>query len=893
MGNVALGGYDVVVHLAETVVNRGLELLPNGSTFPVRERRTITLTALNVPVPGIGNPARNIPLLYDAFLELDRPQVTLEPGTQRVTVTCNLSPASQLTFLRTQNAVDAAVLTGIVPQIALDGSVELDCPFDTLDLSAVLGTQVVAGRAAAARAAGATAALTLVVPSTVGGNVPLAAALLNNVLVSVSPANIQTALQSALGDAIGNAIGDIPLTNPVRLNAGSSPVQTVRDVDARITQVGTVPAISLGVLTGITPASTPTGIPDPASQLGTLGAVIGVGNYWTIQLICQALSAAHPGMRFEFNPGEPSARFRGSVVVEGGDEPVSIREMDVTVNEGGGVKIHAIATASGTCWDARIVVDFVFGFTCDPNTGAITATATQPVVTPDIDTSILCQIVVAVLGAIVGFITGAIIGALVGGGPGGAIIGGLIGAGAGLIGGLVIGDHLIDEGALNGISLDSLSVLGGLTLPLPLGAAGFIAEFCDFDDLLAGGRLVYVDFAEKHRTGTAQFAAGAGFNLDSGTVRIGLDGVSDDDADLFWNGTHLQTLPGARIGPTYNWRSDAFHTLSLTDLERFSYNTTSVSLQALAGRSRLGAWVTFAARTDEGRFAKCRARRDLAGRCHLEFVVYARPPVCLSSVVTLETLSETVIEEGTVVCTDVRNVEVFNPFIDVRPVAPPAATTAALMLARDAQPNPDEPDTLRPPHLQDLFDLSGIDTVALPPRRPRACGTHSTVEYRQFPWQLVEREQSIRLQVLPTGLIPPLSYEWTVFGTALTGAGTTVVGDISITHDENSPILTLVAAQGVDVAGSIVCRATDREGRKARVTRHVNTPSRITIGGCCAKDSGKLTLEDAAQQLDDVRVARRVYEAGISRLRLIAASGEVKEVETVPLLEAVERLRKT
>jgi hypothetical protein len=895
VGNVDLGGFDVVVHLAESVINRGLELLPNGSTFPVRERKNITLTALGVPAP-VG-PARNVPLLYDAFLELDRPQVTLNQSTGRVTVHCNLSPASQLTFLKTAVPADAALLTAIIPQIALGGSIQLDCPFGVADLSAAWGQQIVAGRAAVAHAAGVAATITLAIPSADGaGNVPLATSAVNNTLtVSVSTAAIQTALESAFGSIFGNDIGDIPLTNPVRLNNGATPVQTVRDVVPRISPAGSPSAISLGVLTAISPPSAGGTVPAPGAQVGTaLGAVLGVANYWTLHLVCNALTAAHPGMTFTITQNPPSASFRGSVIFDGGDEPIHVRRLDITVNPLGGLAITGHATASATCWDATIDFDFNFTFTCDPSTGTILAASSPPNVLIDTDKSIWCVILGAILGAIAGFIVGAIVGAFISGGnPLGAIIGG----GVGLIGGIIAAEGLIDPLALDGVSLDQLNVLGGLTLPLPVGAAGFLAEVCDFDDFVTAGKLVYVDFAERHRSGTVQFSPGAGFDLDAGVVRLSLDGISDDAADLFWNGSLLGVLPGARIGPTFDWRSTAFDTLSLTDLEGFSYGTTPVSLTALAGRSRLGAKVTFAARTDEGRFAKCRARRDLAGRCELEYVVYARPPACLSTVITLDTLSQTVVEEGTDTCTEVHPVVPFNPFVDVRPVAPPATATATFLRAVDPESGrQDNLNVVRLLDLKDLFDrgaiVGGVFDPGRPPQRPpKPCGTHTTVENREIPWQMVDRRQQITLQALPIGLTPPITYEWTVFDTTLTGSGTMTIDSIDVTFDENSPILTLVADEGVDVAGSIVVVATDADGRHVRTTRHVNSPSRIRSGGCCHCASGKLTLADAAIQLEQARVARRVYDAGVARLQMIAATGQVKETPTVSIKTAVGRIK--
>lgn len=892
MGNVDLGGFDVVVHLAEGAINQGLELVPNGSTFPLRERRQITLLALGVPVPGIGNPTRDVPLLYDAFLELERPQIALNQSTGRVTVICNLSPASQLTFLRAVNAADVPLLTGTIPQIALAGSVVLDCPFGVADVAISLGGQIAAGRSAVARAAGVTATMAVLIPSADSdGDVLLASSVVNAADVTVSTADVRTALAGAFGGAIGTRLGDLPLTNPVRLNAGDLAPEIARNVMARISPVGTPPAISLGVLTGVVPGSPGGTIPAPLAVLGALGALVTVSNYWLVHLVCSLLRRAHPGMTFTFSQDPPSAHFEGAVAVPGGEEPITIRRLDVEVLDTGGLFIDGDATAQGSCWTAKIPFKFVFTFTCNPETGAVIPAVPEDSISaiPEVEKDLLCLIV----GAIVGAVVGAVVGVFIGGGPIGAAIGALVGG----VAGFVITDKIIiDPIDLDGVNLDSISVLGGLTLPLPIASGGLFVETCDVDDLELRARIVYVDLAERHRSGSVVFAAGAGFDLDAGTVRNALDGVSDDRADLYWNGKSLQTLPGATIGPSFDWRSTAFETLSLTDLERFSYSASSVSLEALAGRSRLGAKVTFAVRTDEGRYAKCRARRDLTGRCSLEYVVYARPAACLSTMVTLDTLSRTVVESGTEICTDVREETPYqSPLVDVRPADLPDLVVSTALLRLPPGGEPDAPELPLPGRLADRFHVDFGTLVADPVRPPRGplkppCGTHRTVERHVVEWQVVDRQQQAVVHILPVGLTPPMTYEWAVFGTPLTGSGTSTVASVTVTHDENSPILTLVAGEGVDLTGLISVRVTDADGRKVRVARYVSSPSRTRSGGCCPHPVAKLTFEGARRQLEELRVAERVYDAGMARLRRIAALGRVREVETIPFAEAVARI---
>ncbi|HEV2720456.1 MAG TPA: hypothetical protein VG323_10600, partial [Thermoanaerobaculia bacterium] len=711
MGSVSPGGFDVVVHLAESVINRGLALIPNGTTFPIRQRNNVTLTALAVPLP-LGGGTRDVSILYDAFLEADRPQVTLNQSDKTVSIHCNLTPASQLTFLRTVNAADAALLTGVIPQIGLGGSIELDgCTISVENVSGIFGTMPAAGSAAVAHAGGVSATIALVVPTADAmNNVTLASsAVTNTKFITVMTSDIQSALATAFGAVFGNAIGDLPLTNPVLLNAGTMPVQMVKRIDAAISPTGSPAAISLGVLTAVTPPSPGGTIPAPPADLGPeIGAVLGVANYWTLQLVCSALTGRHPGMKFTIDQSVPSASFSGGVTVPGGDQPITIRKLDITAGSGG-LAIVGHATASADCWDASIDFDFDFTFTCNPATGAIMAMVpNEPNVNVSTDTSLFCEIVGAVLGTIVGILVGALVGAVIGGsiaGIPGVIAGGIIGGVVGGVSGFFAAGALIDPLDNTGVSLEEIDVLAGLTLPLPVGGAGFLAQSCSFDDFVAAGNLVFFDLAERHRSGSVQFAPGSGFDLDAGVVRASLDGVSDDPADLFWSGSQLQVLPGAHTGPQFDSRSDAFDTLSLTDLEGFTYGTTAVPLGAFNLRSRLGATVTFAARTDEGRFAKCRARRDLSGRCNLDYIVYERPPVCLSTVITIDTLSQRVTDKGTDTCTEVHDVVPFNPFLDIRPLAPSAVATA--ILQRPAPQLAAAQNVVHFPDLQDLFDRGG------------------------------------------------------------------------------------------------------------------------------------------------------------------------------------------
>lgn len=892
MSNLNLGGFDVVVHLGESAINQGLELLPSGSTFPVRERQNVTFTALGVPIPGVGTPTKNVPLIYDAFVELERPHVTLDQANGGVTIRCDLSPASQLTFLRTTLPADTTLLTGVVPQIALAGSIQLDCPFGTADLATVWGGQAVAGRAAVARAGGVSAVFSLTIPlADATGNVVIATAVVGATPVQVASAAITPLLDTAMGTNIGNKIGDLPLTNPVRLNAGATPVQTVRDVSAAISPLPSPAAISLGVLTGIEPQSTGGVVPPPPAAFDATNAVVGIANYWTLHLVCTALRTAHSGMTFTINQNPPRASFSGAVTIPGGDEPLTIRQLDITVNSAGGLAVAGHATASGSCWDATVDFDFNFTFTCDPDTGAVVAGASPPNVDVDVDKDWLCIIIGIVVGAVGGFIVGAIVGVLVSGSPWGALIGGGIGAVVGGIGGYFAADALIDPLSLDGVSLDSLSVLGGLTLPLPVGGAGLLVQLCDFDDLQVIGRPVYVDLAERHRAGTTHVGAGTGFDLDSGIVRPVLQGVTDDVADLFWNGNTLATLPGAVIGPVFASDPNAFGMLSLTDLEGFTYFATSLGNAQIPiwfplswpfGLSGKKTWLSFAVRTDQGRYAKCRVLRDLFGNLTLEYVVYARPSMCLGTLVTLDTLSKTVVDSGTEWCIETRSETVSRTptQIDLPSTVPPRAPASVRMQTEHQL----SPAIFHPASIVGVADLlAGFR----PPRPP--CGPELTVEQHEADWALVDRAQRAMIQALPTGVVAPLTFRWNVFGTDIpTGSGSVAVGPIDVTHDENSPILTLMAQEGDDLIGSVRLTAIDLDGRILRAHRYINSPSRKKLGGCCGARPAKITLPDAVQRLTEASDTARIFNAGALRLRHIAATGRVTEMEAIPLREVAK-----
>jgi hypothetical protein len=914
MSNLNLGGFDVVVHLAESVINQGLGLLPNGSTFPVQQRQNVILTALGVPVPGVGSTPKDVPLLYDAFLEVERPQVTLNQSTGRVTVRCALSPASELTFLRPSLAADAALLTAVVAQIPVAGSVQLDCAFGVQDVSAVWGNQAVSGRAAVAHAAAVGATISLTVPSADGsGNVLLASSAVNGTAVQVTTAAIQTVLQTATGTGVGDAIGDLPLTNPVRLNSGATPVQTVQDLQAQISPMNSPRAISLGVLTAITPHDPVGAIPAPPAPLSTAGAVIWGANYWTVHLVCSLLNSAHPGLSFSFTTNPPSALFHGAVTVPGGQQPITIVKLAVTVDPtGAGLLVNGSATASGSCWDASFDFDFNFTFACDHNSGSVLPAASVPNVTNfNVNKDIWCEIIGIVVGAVVGFITGAIIGALVGGW--GALIGGIIGAVVGgIAGGLAVG-ALLDPLSIGGVSLDGISVLAGLTLPLPVGGVGLLVQDCSFDDLGVVGELVYVDLAERYRSGSVRLAIGAAFDLDSGVIRTGVSGTNDTGGgDLLWTGSALQALAGAVYGVVYPANGDAFGRLSLTDLQGFTYSGHAipaaeipvallVALRMINGVGGIGPatggnigvdsperWVSFALRTNEGRYAKCRACRNISGNLTLDYIVYASPKICLGSVITLETVSQTMVDSGTDTCTDVQQETPACMNVGIIRVVPPIRPADLKLSALEVQVGRTRTSSTILVSLGDLIPPIG---PILPPKCQPSCGPQITIEQTQMDWQLVDRQQRATIEALPSGVVAPLTYQWTVFGTDLPdGSGTMDIGSIAVTYDKNSPILTLLASEQQDLIGSIVANATDADGRTLTFIRQINSPSRKRLGGCCPSTHTKLTPNSAAVQLETARTIQRFYEAGVARLQQIALSGRVQETSIVSLASAVQRL---
>lgn len=863
MSKIDLGGFDVVVHLAESVINRGLELIPSGSTFPVDIRKTITLT------PSVG--AASVPILYDALVELQRPQITLDQANNKVVLRCELSPASELTFLQVVNASQLSLLTNIVQQIALTGTLELSCPFDTVsNITTVLGNQVLSGAAAVAKAGGVSATLSLVIPSANGANVPLASAAVGGALVTVSTATITSILQSAIGTGAGDAIGTLPLTNPVRLNTGTSRPQRVHSILAQISPVGSPSAISLGVLTDLDPAS-PGGSSVPAPPADLVDGALGVANYWTLQLLCTAMAQANPGIDFQFDSSIPRATFNGSVVIPGGQQPLSLKDLTITASSTGVIDVSGHATASGECWDAKLDFDFGFSFMCDPQSGSIVAKASQPIVTPHINKDLLCEILGAIAGIVAGIITGGLIGGIIGGtllSLPGAIVGGIIGGIVGGIAGFIAAGALIDPFGIDGVNLDTLSVLGGLTLPLPLGAAGFIVDACDFDDLEVRGRFAYVDFAERHRAGVVSLLIGQGVDLDTGVVRSALDGHTDDPADLYWSGAALSTVTGAVLGTVFAAPS-AFDTTSLTELEQLSYAAGAVSGSLLTPRSS----VAFAVRTDEGRYAKCRVHRELTGAISLEYIVYEQPHPCMGTNLTIDTVSKKVVHHGNVVCTTSRREPPSAPPIHVFPVQP-AVTTSTAVMARSV-----------------VVPVNQLPTAILIPQKLDDCGGNTTVEHEEVAWQIVDRARRLVLRALPRGAAAPLVYRWNVLGTELSGAGTATVAGVDVTYNENSPILTMHAPEGVDVAGSVVITAMDADGRTLSATRAVMSPSRKRLGGCCDETHAKLTLKDAAEVLDQARVAQRVFDAGIARLQRIAAAGVVKDAAPLTVADAVKRLR--
>ena len=800
MTGAATNGFDMLVQLSEAAISTGLGMLPAGATFPLVVRKQVNLPIQYVDLTG----THNIQVPYDTWLELERPSVQFDSVNNLVKIHCDLGPSSELT------APPVVAALALISQVPLSGGVDFTCPVGTAAAVSPWPGNPLTGRAAVANLMDA--ATTTAIPVQA---VNLGTVIANTSNIVLGAAALQVALEGAFTD-LPTRIGTLPLTSPVPIGAGPTPVRRLSDLQTRIlppSPGNPRPALGLGAMSEASAAAGLVGNLSATTQVSNLtGGVVRIANAWLIELVAETIeqSPGFAGVHFNINTAAPSASLAMSVVVHppGGDA-FTLNHMNLTI-AAGAVHIAGDGSMSGFCWSADFNFSLDLSFTCNPVTGALTATTSPPVVNGTAHIPWYCWIVVAaILGIIVGALAGWIVGVIVG-----------------IITAIILAT--IDVG-MPGLPINTIpglfNAFGGVPLPLPIGSPGLLIDTCAFDDLGIRGHLQFVDLSPRQAQGLDYLAVGQGFDLDSGQVwplnPISLGSV---EIDLAWNGAKLAAANGCQLAAV----AGSMDQLTLTALEHLAYTQASFPGAAIPSYQPLpwpfqdlppllfaGPPLVFAARTNQGRYAKCAAwRRSTDGALFLWFETYASPTVALSLVATCTTTKRKIVARGEEPCL-VSSIEptatmnLRDRFLDLRqPTGRMFMSGAIGSLAGGGLPQP------------------------VPPRH-HCAGDRIVHEEGTAFWVRVNRAQHVEVRALPTLFVVPVSFKWTVLGTTLPqGAGHAAISGVNVVYDDTSPYLELSSPLGVPIIGQISVLATDAAGRMCEAAIGLNRPGTVKLGGC-------------------------------------------------------------
>jgi hypothetical protein len=140
--------------------------------------------------------------------------------------------------------------------------------------------------------------------------------------------------------------------------------------------------------------------------------------------------------------------------------------------------------------------------------------------------------------------------------------------------------------------------------------------------------------------------------------------------------------------------------------------------------------------------------------------------------------------------------------------------------------------SLLPPQLQRLFGAIHCDSVVLDDlnmlgtlNSPRA----ASIELRPH-WEVTEKVQTgsggvgllayttdrvarrVTFSALPTSMIDPVAWTWTLAGAALTGSGTRTIGGVAVTYAVNGPSIQISTPLGTDLDLVLAVHGRDRDG---------------------------------------------------------------------------------
>lgn len=427
------------------------------------------------------------------------------------------------------------------------------------------------------------------------------AALLAPLLAAagLTVAQAQNMMAGVVLTQLQTGIGRLDLTPPIPVTDDAD-ATTVFDIS--VTTVNDTSALdrdclAFGVKMGSDSGGNINGVTSSMIPAGSQSLVM-MSNFWLLARVMRPRIAAALGR--PVTDFDTPLRLNRSIPAPGGQGTLRSLEARVVGNR---ISVNGRATDSGTGWSAES--NFSFFIDIGLSGGAITVTATTPVVDTDVDLEWWVWLASLGLGALFGGIVGAIVAAIV----------------------LAIVEA-VAEGIANGMISDGISgSLGGLpSIPLgPIGG-GLTLTNIILDDLELRSTIVRSVSVPIKNQGGHTSLAGFAVDLDTGVVsadvRPGSDLVWNPATKLAANGSSGLTITGTSFGA-----------LSPVQISRFPLTTNQVAASMIpltfppSFPFMPHNEVVFGMRTTTGRFAKVRAWRSIveAGALHLDWVTYDTP----------------------------------------------------------------------------------------------------------------------------------------------------------------------------------------------------------------------------------------------------------------------------
>jgi hypothetical protein len=850
MPTAQTSGFDLVLQMSKKELDESFARF--AGAFPQQPlKATITLPLKD---PLTGSPFGTA--RYDANVALSLPTLVsfkppaAAPGAE-IVLRSSFAGGSALT-LKPELFPGYTLETGI--ELALAGSVEMRCQVGMESVAPpkapATGRSVVAKLDTANITISVNAALT-VGETTLGRPITVDK---NTLINALGP--LGTALSQALKTA-----GSLPLTFPIPIpGPGTNSASRVSAIDFSAFE-GTPEGLAVGV----------------SSQCGGRGSALGLrtnpgvsrllcSNAWLVCFVCRSLeSTLGLSPPFTVDMSTATGTWTGSITLTppGGGGSMALTSLTVSVPAGAsGITISGSGSAGGFCWSAAPTFSATVRFTCTTNA------AGQQVVTPitppgsvsaasNVSIPALCIVVAAVLVFIAALLFGII----------GAIIAAVVAA-------IVLGF----QAAANPVAVatGAINTMLGMPLPVPAASLGIPCGLLVFDDLEVRGTPVYHDYLPKRSQGQTALGAGQSFNLDAGLVASGAA------SDLTWTGARLQGTGGTEL----ILLGGGFNDVTYRQLQMLSFSTTSV--QAAAFPTAPAGPLVFGARTSEGLYARCAARRTVAGGLELTWVTYDRPSASLSITTDYVQTDGQQVDSGTDTCTTL-HIEPSPPLKlmmagapfgggvggggDPRPWNPYAAAAGGELEGGEFGER--EPDGGWGGGSGGGFGGgSELPTVHdLAEQRNTRWGVVQWAETEQAQWVRFDRAEKITLSAVPELMTYPAKFRWTVAGTQVpAGSGQTTIAGVTVTYDEDSNQLVIQTQLGIGFVGQVCCTVTDADGRQLSACVNVKRPGQIKTGGCQGTIDLPGTLLDFAAIANDFGAVMQGVNASLASFRADVAA---------------------